>query len=99
MKTGKSMLVVYYSLTGNTERVAEDLAARLGADLERVDDRKNRSGFFGHLSAALDSVRERPAQITYIGKYPSDYALTLIGTPTWVGRMTPAVRDARRSQA
>jgi flavorubredoxin len=92
MQTGKRILVVYYSLTGNTERVARDLAARLGAEVERIDDRKSRRGFLGHLSAALDSVRERPAQIADISKYPNDYALTLIGTPTWGGKMTPAVR-------
>ena len=97
MKAGRRILVVCYSLTGNTERVAKDLAARLGAELEMIDDRKNRRGFFGHLGAALDSVRERSAQIADIRKYPSDYALTLIGTPIWGGKMTPAVRAYLRA--
>ena len=38
------ILIAYYSKTGNTERVAKDLASQLGADLEKVIDRKNRKG-------------------------------------------------------
>ena len=92
MNAAKQVLVVYYSLTGNTERVAQDIAGRLDADLQRISDEKNRRGFFGYLGAALDSWRERPTQITDISKYPNEYALTLIGTPVWVGKMAPAVR-------
>jgi len=92
MSADKRILVVYYSLTGNTERVAQDLAARLDADLERIEDEKNRKGLFGYLGAALDSKRERSARITDIRKYPSEYGLTIVGTPVWVWKVTPAVR-------
>ena len=97
MKPAKRILVVYYSLSGNTGRVAEDLAARLGAERERIGDLKNRRGFLGYLRAVLDSIRERPAQLGATGKLPSDYALTIIGTPVWAGKMTPAVRAYLRS--
>lgn len=33
-----------------------------------------------------------PAHIGPLSKNPADYALTIIGTPVWVGTMTPAVR-------
>jgi len=92
MNADKRNLVVYYSLTGNTQRVAQDIAARLGADLERIEDEKSRKGFFGYLGAALDSKREKSARIIDISKYPSEYALTVIGTPVWVWKITPAVR-------
>jgi len=92
MTAEKRILVVCYSLTGNTERVARDVATRLDADLERIHDKKNRRGFFAYLGAALDSGRERPAQIADVGRFPNEYALTIIGTPVWAGKMTPAVR-------
>jgi len=92
MTNGKRILVVYYSSTGNTRRVAQDIAARLGADIERINDEKNRRGLFGLIGAALDSARERPAQITPTSKCPSDYALIVVGTPVWAGKMTPAAR-------
>lgn len=92
MTASKHTLVVYYSLSGKTERVAKDIASRLDADIERIEDKKRRTGFFGYVSAALDSLRERPAQIADISRRPNEYALTLVGTPVWSGRMTPAVR-------
>jgi hypothetical protein len=92
MTSERSILVVYYSLTGRTQRVAEDLAARLGADLERIEDVKSRRGFLGYLRAALDSLREKPARITDIRQFPNRHVLTVIGTPVWAGKMTPAIR-------
>ena len=32
----KKILVIYYSRTGNTKKVAEDLARKLHADIEEV---------------------------------------------------------------
>jgi flavodoxin len=97
MTAGKRILVVYYSLSGNTGRVAEDLATRLGAEREKIGELKNRRGLLGYLRAALDGVRERPGELVGIGKNPRDYALTLIGTPIWAGKITPAVRTYLRS--
>ena len=92
MTTGKRMLVMYYSLSGNTERVARDIATRLGADIEKIGDLGNRRGILGYLRAAADSIRERPAQLADIGKHAHEYALTIVGTPIWAGKITPAVR-------
>src|SRR5690348_16078494 len=86
------ILVVYYSLSGNTERVAKDLAAHLGADLQRIRERTNRRGFLGHLRAAFDSLRERPAPLMDVARDAAEYDLTIVGTPIWTGRVTPAVR-------
>ena len=97
MTVGKRILVVHYSLSGNTERVAQDLATRLGAEREKIGDLRNRRGLLGYLRAALDSIRERPAELTGLDKNPKDYALTLIGTPIWAGKITPAVRTYLRT--
>jgi hypothetical protein len=93
MKAGNRILVVYYSRSGHTALVAEDLAARLGADREGLGDRKSRRGLLGYVRAALDSMHERSAELTQVDKRPEDYALTLIGTPIWAGNITPAVRS------
>lgn len=89
--TGR-ILIAYYSLTGNTARVAQDLAVRLGADIERIHDTEHGVGFYGYLKDVVDAVRGASAQIGSLTKDPTDYALTIIGTPVWAGRMPPAVR-------
>jgi len=90
---GKKALVAYYSLSGNTARVAHDIAARVGADIESIHDPGHGVGFFGYLKDSLDAVRGVPAKIGPLAKNPADYALTIVGTPIWAGHLTPAVRS------
>jgi menaquinone-dependent protoporphyrinogen IX oxidase len=89
---GGKTLVVYYSQSGNTARVARDIAKRMGADLESIQDRHYEVGFLGYLKAVVDAVRGVSAVIDEPMLNPGDYALTIIGTPVWAGHMTPAVR-------
>jgi len=97
MEARKRVLIVYYSLSGHTERVARDLALRLGADVEQVREHTNRRGLLGQLRAALDSARERPGLLGNLDRRASDYELTIVGTPVWVGKMTPAIRAYLKS--
>jgi Flavodoxin len=86
------ILIAYYSRTGRTARVARDIAARTGGDIERIQDPRHRIGCLGYLEAIRDAVRGAPARIPPITRKPSDYAMTIIGTPVWAWKMTPAVR-------
>ena len=92
MASPKRILVVYYSLSGNTERVARELAAQLGADLEQIREHASRRGFLGYLRAAYDSLRANPVQLVGPRRNSGEYALTIVGTPIWAGRITPAAR-------
>ena len=85
-------LVAYYSRTGNTRRVAEAIAAELGADLEPIVDRTGRRGFVGYLRAARDAIRGRRTEIDPPRRDPSAYELLVVGTPVWGSSLTPAVR-------
>jgi len=86
------ILVAYYSLSGNTARVARDIAARTGADIESIHDDGHGVGIFGFLKDSLDAMRGIPAKIRPPAKDPADYALVIVGTPVWAGKMTPAIR-------
>jgi flavodoxin len=79
----KKILVVYYSRTGNTERVARDLASRLGADIEKITDKKKRSGLLGILSISKDIMKQKGTEIEEIQKNPAGYDIVAIGTPVW----------------
>lgn len=85
-------LVVYYSLSGNTKKIAEEIAKELKCDIEEIIDLKNRKGFFGYILAGFDAVFGRKTKIKEIHKKPVLYDLVIIGTPIWGSNMCPAVR-------
>lgn len=88
----KKILVVYYSRSGNTKKVSEDIAKRLGADVEEIIDKKDRSGAGGYFIAGKDAMMGNLAEIQPLKKDPAQYDLVVIGTPIWSWDMTPAVR-------
>ncbi|MFA5161913.1 MAG: flavodoxin [Elusimicrobiales bacterium] len=88
----KEILVVYYSRTGYTKKVAQDLSQRLGADTEEIRDLSDRSGFIGYLKAVRAAMKEIPAENAPASAKPGNYKLLVIGTPVWAWNMTPAVR-------
>jgi multimeric flavodoxin WrbA len=89
---GQKILVAYYSMTGNTARVARDIAARTGADLESLRDPSHGTGFFGFIKASVDTLRGSVPKVGPLTRDITGYDLTIIGTPVWARRMTPAIR-------
>lgn len=85
------ILVAFYSRSGNTKRAAGIIAKTLGAEMDEIIDKKNRRGILGFLRAGYDATRGKTTEIEF-HKDPSGYDLVVIGTPTWNGRVTPAVR-------
>ena len=84
-------LVVHYSRTGNTEKVAAELAKALGADAETIIDQKNRKGPIGWLTAGRDSTKKIPANIEEPKKDPTWYDLVVVGTPVWAWTVSAPV--------
>ena len=86
-------LVVYYSRTGTTKKVAETISSMIESDIERIIDTKKRAGPFGGLAAAKDAILKRLTKIEATKNDPSDYDLVIIGTPIWVGAMSAPIRS------
>ncbi|HNW39908.1 MAG TPA: flavodoxin family protein [Candidatus Omnitrophota bacterium] len=86
------VLVVYYSRTGHTQLVAEKLAKKFNADLEQLIDQHKRSGPLGFYSAGRDAVSKNTTVIAPLKHSLKDYDILLIGGPSWVGNVTPAIR-------
>jgi multimeric flavodoxin WrbA len=84
-------LVVYYSWTGYTQKVAWNLAERLDADVERIRD-VNPRGVLGHVAFGVESALEIPGKIVPGSKRPADYDVVVIGTPVWALNVPPPVR-------
>jgi flavodoxin len=87
------VLVVYYSRTGTTKKLAQKLSAELKADIEELIDRKNRSGLIGWLYGGRDGMKRIPTDIDPVKSDPADYDVVLIGGPLWGFRgIAPASR-------
>lgn len=89
-------LVIYYSRSGNTRKVAEAIAEALRADveveLEEIVDTKKRKGVFGFIVAGKDAALKRTTTIEPIKADLSSYDLVVIGTPVWAGTVASPVR-------
>jgi flavodoxin len=87
------VLVVYYSRTGATRRLAEVLAKALQADIEPIIDKKNRSGIFGYLRSLSESLQKRAGAVEPMKTDPRSYDLVVIGTPVWAWSVSSPVRS------
>jgi len=85
-------LIVYYSKTGNTKKVAEELSQELGAEIEEIIDKKNRKGLINWFRSGRDSMKKVGTEIGEMTKNPEDYDLVILGSPVWGRNMVPAVR-------
>src|SRR5689334_1706841 len=90
---GSDILVACYSRSGNTLRLARELAAALGADFEVITEPQPRAGISGYLRCALDSWRMRQPPIEPpLGMSPA-YRVIVIGGPIWIGRFAAPIRS------
>ena len=85
-------LVVFYSRSGTTRRVAQALSEALQCDLEEITEPKPRTGFLGYIRSLLEATRKRPSTITPKKHDVSSYALVVVGTPVWAWSLSSPVR-------
>ena len=79
-------LVVYYSLTGNTDVVAQALAKELGADVRRVEDvEKPSANWWFMITASIAAIRGVESEIKPIDAGFRDYDRVFVGSPVWAG--------------
>jgi flavodoxin len=93
---GMKTLIIYYSRTGRTKRLAEDVQARLGCGIERIQTMKDFSGFMGFFRIAREPKKEHPFEIQTFRIDPDQYDLVVVGTPVWGKDVSIPVRDLLR---
>jgi flavodoxin len=85
-------IVVFYSRTGNTRKVAQALARELAAEVEKISEPGSRQGFLGFLFAGRDAAFKRLTPIEPLAFDPAAYDLVVLGTPIWSWTMASPVR-------
>lgn len=88
----QKILIVFYSRSGTTRRIAQALAAQLHCDAEEIVTTKNHAGLLGTLRALIEAMRHHPAHIMRASRSPSSYDLVVIGTPVWAWSVPSPVR-------
>jgi hypothetical protein len=91
--TAMRTLILYYSNTGNTQRVSESLAQRLDADLGEITCAAY-LGWYGPLAIGWDLLTRHRPHIEMSIPPGAYYDLTVIGGPVWAARAAPPVMRA-----
>jgi flavodoxin len=91
-------LVVYYSRTNHTHKIAELIAQGVGANTERILDAQSREGFLGYMRSGRQAMLKRAGQIQPVKEDPSRYDLTILGAPVWSWNLSAPMRAYAAAQ-
>ncbi len=86
-----NVLVVYYSRTGTTKKVANFIQEKFHADIDEINPSKNYDGKLGYARGGFEASTNKMPKLENNLKNPSNYDLTIIGTPVWAFTMASPV--------
>ncbi len=86
------ILVLYFSRTGTTRKLAESIAHAARADIEGLREDRSRRGIWGWLRSAYEGTYKRASEPLPLSVDPRHYDLVFVGSPNWSGAMCSPVR-------
>lgn len=87
--------VIYYSLEGNTKSVAEKIKEKFNADiyeLKEIKQKSNKTEFSKYFWHGKQVVMKESPELKLLNLNIEAYDVIFVGTPSWVGTYTPALR-------
>jgi flavodoxin len=89
-----STLIVFYSYTGNSRRLAQLLAAQQGWPVGEIIEVHPRSGnMMGNMRCALDSVLGRRPAVFYRGPELAGFETVVLVAPVWLQQLAGPMRS------
>ena len=79
-------LVVYYSRTDITKKLAESIASKTNADIEQIKPKKDYQGKLGYARGGKDSIQEKIIDLEPLEYDPQDYDVVYLGAPVWASK-------------
>ena len=79
-------LVVYYSRTSITKKLAEDIASKTNSDIEEIKSKVNYSGKTGYARGGKDAITEKIVELENLKYNPEDYDIVYLGAPVWASK-------------
>ena len=89
----EKILVVYFSQSGHTKKLAKEISRNLKCDIEEIKTTSSYGGFLGYQRALLQSILKLKPKIKSIRHNLENYDLVIIGGPVWAGSISSPVRS------
>ena len=92
-------LVIYFSRTDITKKLAEEIASKIDADTEQIISKVKYDGKIGYMKAGKDAISEKIIEIEPVKYDPHDYDIIYLGTPVWAGKSaTPLISYIKENE-
>jgi flavodoxin len=85
-------LVLYYSRTGTTKRLAEELSRKLGCDIKAIVPKDSYRYITGWLRAGKHAMKGFTDELEPVRNDLGSYDVVIVGTPIWAGTISSPVR-------
>ncbi len=86
------VLTIYFTRTGNTEKVATKIHEHLGGDIELIKESLSRKGVLGWLRSGSQNSKREAAKINEPQYDPKNYDLVVLASPIWAGAVCAPMR-------
>ena len=87
------ILVVVYSYTGTSLRLAQLLCAQMAWPMGEITETRPRAGAWGTLQCVADSLLRLRPPILYVGPDLEDFQTVVLISPIWVYRLAGPMRS------
>jgi menaquinone-dependent protoporphyrinogen IX oxidase len=85
-------LIAYFTRTGNTKKIVNNLQTELTADVEKINEEGSRHGPLGWLKSGRQGVSKADIEIWPLEVEPSNYEPVVIAGPVWAGNASAPLR-------
>lgn len=86
------ILVVYFTRTGRSEKVALELNKHYKCIMEKITEEKDRRGIIGYILSAWQGITRKTTIINKVKYNPNNFNITIIITPLWAGNISSPMR-------
>lgn len=84
-------LIVYYSYSGHSKKLAEELAKKEGADTSKIKDARRPGTLKAYTSGCYAAIFGKPWPILPLERVPAGYERIILISPVWANNPPPAV--------